>query len=354
MKLKEGIEINEDNLEFKLDSEFVNLCNSLLDEEFEKLENSIKNEGCRDPLVIWKEKDILIDGHHRLFFCQKHNQSYQIVKKSFSDRFTALLWEWTNDKGRRGSGDSPYYDCETVILKFKDGLEKRAKKNLRMPTGSKQAVTLPHGAKSIDVREELANLAHYSHNTVHRTEFIIKYGDEETKEGLRKRKSKIKFRALAEKLMMLYPEKQDSKEELEFKESLDKETILNTLNLPQSQSFVKAVKEVKGITSEQQIRVAKKLKEDNISDKESMKFELMEEKYKYTKKEKKEKKFEDFLGDVTKKIRSLNEDLKTVLVYKNDIDPNVYKDCLVEFLLALKFLINNTDKFKNGGKNNYK
>lgn len=352
MKLKEGFEIKESNLEFKLDYEFVNLCNSLLDEELEKLENSIKTEGCRDPLVIWEEEGILLDGHHRLYFCQQNKKSYQIYKKSFPDRFSALLWTWCNDKGRRGSGDSPYYDCETVILKFKNELERRRKWGGDRKSKKFQVDTWDN----LNIRQTLARLAHFSEITVHRAEFIMKYADKKIKEKLRKRRPEVQFRALAEKLMMLHPEKQDSEEELDFKETLDKETILNTLNLPQAQSFVKATKEIKNITPEQQKKVAEKLKEKKISDVESMKVELLEEKHKFSEKEKKEKRFEDFLNECRKKTDFLISDYKLILEYKKEFNSDFYNRTFEKWdlLVSIKHLIFYAQKLMKGDDNEEK
>ena len=37
----------------------------LSDEEERMLEESILAEGVRDPLVVWREENVLVDGHHR-------------------------------------------------------------------------------------------------------------------------------------------------------------------------------------------------------------------------------------------------------------------------------------------------
>ena len=50
---------------FKIDNEFRDLIPALRPEELEGLEQSIKEDGCRDPLIIWEEEGILVDGHNR-------------------------------------------------------------------------------------------------------------------------------------------------------------------------------------------------------------------------------------------------------------------------------------------------
>ena len=52
----------------------------LSEEEFRQLEVDILQNGCRDPLVLWKGKNILVDGHHRYAICTKHNISYKIFE----------------------------------------------------------------------------------------------------------------------------------------------------------------------------------------------------------------------------------------------------------------------------------
>ncbi len=59
--------------EIVIDSEFAALIPPLTDDEFNRLEQSILAEGCRDALVLWG--NILIDGHNRYRICTKHRLS---------------------------------------------------------------------------------------------------------------------------------------------------------------------------------------------------------------------------------------------------------------------------------------
>jgi hypothetical protein len=85
----------------KIDPEFRALLWPLADGELAQLEKSIVTEGCRDPLVIWKEKDILLDGHNRLEICKKHKLQYKTRALSLPDRIAALDWIDHNQLGRR-------------------------------------------------------------------------------------------------------------------------------------------------------------------------------------------------------------------------------------------------------------
>jgi hypothetical protein len=87
--------------EIKIDKEFVALIPPLSKEELAQLEQSLLEQGCRDPLVIWAEKDILLDGHNRLPICQKHNIPFQVKALSFPDREAAEAFIVKNQLGRR-------------------------------------------------------------------------------------------------------------------------------------------------------------------------------------------------------------------------------------------------------------
>jgi len=84
-----------------IDPEIKALIPTLKPDERAKLRESIKNEGCRDPLVIWKGHDILLDGHNRYEICQELGQTFQVVEREFPDKDRAMLWILKNQLGRR-------------------------------------------------------------------------------------------------------------------------------------------------------------------------------------------------------------------------------------------------------------
>ena len=55
----------------KIDPEFKSLLAPLSPEEYNQLQANIEADGCREPLVIWKGEDILVDGHNRLEICNE-------------------------------------------------------------------------------------------------------------------------------------------------------------------------------------------------------------------------------------------------------------------------------------------
>ena len=56
--------------EIRIDASFSRICFPLPADEFELLERSILTHGCREPLVVWQQTGILLDGHHRKRICE--------------------------------------------------------------------------------------------------------------------------------------------------------------------------------------------------------------------------------------------------------------------------------------------
>ena len=48
--------------------------------ELALLENSIVADGCRDPLVVWRGRGILLDGHARLAVCRRHALRFTVTE----------------------------------------------------------------------------------------------------------------------------------------------------------------------------------------------------------------------------------------------------------------------------------
>jgi hypothetical protein len=94
----QGSESGED---IKIDKEFAALIPPLSKDELAHLEQSLLEQGCRDPLVIWAEKNILLDGHNRLPICRKHNIPFEVKPLPFPNREAAEAFIVKNQLGRR-------------------------------------------------------------------------------------------------------------------------------------------------------------------------------------------------------------------------------------------------------------
>jgi len=86
---------------FKLDPEFRQLIPPLASEERSQLEANIVADGCRDPLTVWQEQGLLLDGHNRFEICAKHGTEYELHYVSLPSRQAAINWIINNQLGRR-------------------------------------------------------------------------------------------------------------------------------------------------------------------------------------------------------------------------------------------------------------
>jgi hypothetical protein len=89
----------------KIDAEFSRYLPPLPAEDLKALTEKIKRQGCREPLVVWKGENILLDGHHRLKICEKHDITYQVNEIEIESRQHALIWIIENQEERRNLND---------------------------------------------------------------------------------------------------------------------------------------------------------------------------------------------------------------------------------------------------------
>lgn len=92
---------NELNITIK--EELRMLIPPLTAEEIAGLEQSIKTEGCREPIILWKdrEENILIDGHNRYRICQDNNLPFKTLFKEFKNLDEVKDWMIDNQLSRR-------------------------------------------------------------------------------------------------------------------------------------------------------------------------------------------------------------------------------------------------------------
>jgi transcriptional regulator with XRE-family HTH domain len=80
-------------------------------ETIRMLEESLLSEGCRDDLVVWKEENALLDGHHRYEICESHGIPYRVRYLSLPDMHAAKIWMRKNQLSRRNMEKSERDQC---------------------------------------------------------------------------------------------------------------------------------------------------------------------------------------------------------------------------------------------------
>lgn len=71
------------------------------DEELKNLEESIKIEGVRDPIVVWRQTRFILDGHTRYRIATKVGRSYDVKLMDFDTEDEAVAWAIKHGLGRR-------------------------------------------------------------------------------------------------------------------------------------------------------------------------------------------------------------------------------------------------------------
>jgi 16S rRNA G966 N2-methylase RsmD len=80
---------------------FKNMIPPLTEEELAALEENLLSDGCIDPLIVWAEHHILLDGHNRKAICDRHGIDYKVHAISLPDREAAADWIDAHQLGRR-------------------------------------------------------------------------------------------------------------------------------------------------------------------------------------------------------------------------------------------------------------
>ncbi len=94
----------------RINPEFRDKIPPMTDEQFSGLREDILNDGyIRDPLVVWKEENTLLDGHHRWrVICENWEllkDKYTVDYKTFPDRWAALEWICRNQLNKHNLND---------------------------------------------------------------------------------------------------------------------------------------------------------------------------------------------------------------------------------------------------------
>ena len=159
-----------------INEEFKKLIPPLSLEELNQLEENILKEGCRDAIVVWDS--YIVDGHNRYGICTEHGIEFKTVEKEFSTKEEAIEWIILNQFGRRNL--SMFHRGE-LALRLKPLFREKANKNQSDAGGDKKAL-LQKSVKAVDkmnTQKEIAKLAGVSHDTIDKTEKIIKKGTQE-------------------------------------------------------------------------------------------------------------------------------------------------------------------------------
>ncbi len=163
--------------DIEIDHELRDLLPALSADEREELRESIDSDGWRDPIIVWLNYNILVDGHNRLDlwrteFGADEDDGPAIVQKFFASREDVVLWIIRNQLARRNLTDAQRV---AVALKLKPALAAVAFKQ----QAAGVCLNSDKGAKPIDTTAEIAKVAGVSKDTVRKVESVQANGSPE-------------------------------------------------------------------------------------------------------------------------------------------------------------------------------
>jgi hypothetical protein len=90
-------------MDLKIDNEFRDLIPPLTEEEYSSLESDIVENGFNPayPIIIWKNNNIIVDGHNRFSVCSKHNIAFEVIEQEFASRYEVCAWMVENQLKQR-------------------------------------------------------------------------------------------------------------------------------------------------------------------------------------------------------------------------------------------------------------
>ncbi len=149
--------------------------------ELHALEDSLLHDGCLDPLIVWRGRNVLLDGHNRLRVCQAHDIPFKTTEIDLPNLDAAKVWVIRHQFGRRNL--TPFQKAELAV-RLKPLIAAQAKANQRAGGGSgssgRQKSTQP-----TKTRDMLAEMAGVSPTTLGQAEYIIEHAADDMKEQAR-------------------------------------------------------------------------------------------------------------------------------------------------------------------------
>lgn len=97
--------------DLKIDEDFEKALPQLTNSEYEMLDRSIASKGYDEsfPIVIWKGKNIIVEGHNRYKICKFRGiEEVPVVEKDFESKEEAIAWIYRTQLSRRNLSYEQY------------------------------------------------------------------------------------------------------------------------------------------------------------------------------------------------------------------------------------------------------
>lgn len=150
------------------------------EQRIKMLEGQIVEEGCRDPLVVWRETNIIVDGNTRHDICLRNSIPFAVVFMHFDSKSEAMQWAKDNQNNRRNMTKP-----QSIEVTHKIEAQIRADAKERMLAGKKlyPVPNLAHGIENGKSRDKLADMAGVGHTTYQKGTHILDNAPEPIKQA---------------------------------------------------------------------------------------------------------------------------------------------------------------------------
>lgn len=173
-------------MKLEIDLEFEALIPALTEEETADLTASLKRDGCRDAIVVWK--GFVVDGHNRYRICTESKIAFKTVELKIGERANVIEWMILNQLSRR---NLTAYARSMLAIKLEESYKDRAKQNQIASGGDRKSQNanenrfLTESAEPIEARRLAAKKIKVSPGSVAKVKAIEDRASEDLKTALR-------------------------------------------------------------------------------------------------------------------------------------------------------------------------
>jgi len=90
---------------FDISKDLEQFLPSTSEDEKAALRESLRSDGCLNPLTVWQERKVLVDGHNRYRICVELGIPFTITERSFPDIEAVKEWMLVQQLCRRNLSD---------------------------------------------------------------------------------------------------------------------------------------------------------------------------------------------------------------------------------------------------------
>lgn len=163
--------------ELVVNPEFKKFIPKLSDDEYNGLVESLKKEGCRDPIII--SGRTIIDGHNRYEICNRYNIPFKTIQMEFANQDEIKIWMIKNQFARRNL--TTYQKAKLAIFLKPLFREKAIENKISALRGIKTPEKDKGGAN-----KKSAELAGVGSSTVIRLERVLSHASPQIIDALEK------------------------------------------------------------------------------------------------------------------------------------------------------------------------